>query len=85
MATRIGTAPAPRLRNVEQAAKELNIPKSTLQRLVTLKRVPFTQPGGLNIVRFSDKDMDDIIAAGRVDPEKDEPQVTRARKSRSAA
>jgi excisionase family DNA binding protein len=49
------------LRDVAEAAKWLNIGKSTLQRLVTAHAVPCRRIGRL--VRFSQEDLDEIVAS----------------------
>jgi excisionase family DNA binding protein len=50
------------LRDVEQAAAWLGIPKKTLQSFVTARSVPFTWIG--KHVRFSQDHLDAIVAAG---------------------
>jgi len=50
------------LRNVEQAAAWLGIPKKTLQGFVTARLVPFTFVG--KHVRFSQEHLDAIVEAG---------------------
>jgi excisionase family DNA binding protein len=52
------------LRNVEEAALWLGIPKKTLQNLVTARQVPFTRPAKTRHIRFSQAHLDAIVAMG---------------------
>jgi excisionase family DNA binding protein len=50
------------LRDIEQAAEWLNIPKSTLRDYVSARSVPFTFVG--RHARFAQHHLDAIVAAG---------------------
>jgi excisionase family DNA binding protein len=56
----------PPLRNITEAALWLDIPKKTLQNLVSARKVPFTRPGNTRHVRFAQEHLDAIVAAGEV-------------------
>lgn len=51
---------------LEQAAKYLNVSERYMRRLVAERRVPFHKIGRL--LRFLTCDLDDLLAAGRVEP-----------------
>lgn len=57
---------APRLHTAAQAEALLNLPRRHLERRATAGAVPHTRVG--RYIRFSDADLDAIIAAGQVTP-----------------
>lgn len=69
------------LKTVEQAAEVLNIPKWTLTKLVTARKVQHTRIG--RHVRFTDADLEAYAASCRVPA--DQPTLTvRTRRKRAA-
>lgn len=58
------------LRNIQAAADWLGIPASTLEKLVTQRKVPFTRPGGTKHIRFSPEHLAAIVAMGEELPGK---------------
>lgn len=61
-----GRRERPVLLSVEQAAERLETPVRFVRRLVAERRIPFHKVG--RYVRFNVDDLDDFIAAGRVEP-----------------
>jgi excisionase family DNA binding protein len=59
------------LLSVTQAAERLATPERFIRRLVAERRIRFYKVG--RYVRFHTHDLDDFIAAGRVDPENGSP------------
>lgn len=56
----------PALLTVEEAAERLDTPVRFVRRLVAERRIPFHKVG--RYVRLCADDLDDFIAAGRVEP-----------------
>lgn len=61
-----GRRERPLLLTVEEAAERLGTPVRFVRRLVADRRIPFHKVG--RYVRLSAADLDDFIAAGRVEP-----------------
>jgi len=60
-----GTRTGGRLLSVEEAATRLGTPVRFVRRLVQERRIPFHKVG--RYVRIAEADLDDFVAAGRVD------------------
>lgn len=56
------TAPAKRLYTVAEAAKQLDMGRSTLYRAIQDKAVPYRLMPGTSVVKFTDDDIAEIIA-----------------------
>ncbi len=64
----LGCGDGPHTHDVAEAAALLGIGESTLRKRVAARLVPFTFPAGLKLIRFTDDDLRQILAAGSRQP-----------------